>query len=169
MRFVLILKIVLLILMKFFSVFVDFDCSLMVEELAKWKANLLQKNKLLLESNKQLLETMSQLRMMQTNVLRNLKFLAQLKTLAMPSGNVLDLVHETLNISDQLVLHSGIGMPSHLDLADLDATTESEKFAIEAIQYANQKLISSDAAQKAVVHQAFPIVKQSRETQTGDE
>lgn len=141
----------------------------MVEELAKWKANLLQKNKLLLESNKQLLETTSQVRMMQSNVLRNLKFLAQLKTLNMPSGNVLDLVHETLNISDQLVLHSGIGMPAPLDLADLDVTTAAEKFAIDAIQYANQKLISSDAAQKAVVDHAFPVVKKTQETQTDRE
>lgn len=60
-------------------------------------------------------------------------------------------------------------MPANLDLADLDVTTEAEKFAIEAIQYANQKLISSDAAQKAVVDHAFPVVKQSQETQTTDD
>lgn len=143
--------------------------SLMVEELARWKANLLQKNKLLLESNKQLLETMSQVRTMQANVLRNLKFLAQLKTLNLPSSNVLDLAHESLNISDQLVLHSGIGMPSNLELNDLDAATEAEKFAIESIQYTNQSLVSSDAAMKAIVDQAFPVANISIGTQTSNE
>lgn len=143
--------------------------SLMVEELARWKASLLQKNKLLLESDKQLLETMSQVRTMQANVLRNLKFLAQLKTLNLPSSNVLDLAHESLNISDQLVLHSGIGMPSNLELNDLDAATEAEKFAIESIQYTNQSLVSSDAAMKAIVDQAFPVANISIGTQTLNE
>lgn len=138
----------------------------MVEELAKWKATLMQKNKLLLDSNKQMLETMSQLRTMQANVLKNLKFLAQLKTINLPSSNVTDLTLECLNISEQLVLHSGIGMPDNLDLSHLDLTTESEKLAIDAIQHSNQNLISSDAAHKAVVHQAFPPTKMSVETQT---
>lgn len=138
----------------------------MVEELAKWKANLLQKNKLLLESNKQQLETISQLRIMQSNVLCNLKSLAQVDSLNMLSGNVVDLTHKSLNLSNQLVLISGIERPPTLDLANLDTTTAAEKFAIEAIQYANQRLISCDAATKAVVDQAFPTVKQSRETQT---
>lgn len=139
----------------------------MVEELARWKASLMQKNKLLLESNKQMLETMSQLRTMQANVLRNLKFLAQLKTINLPSSNVTDLTLECLNISEQLVLHSGIGMPENLNLNHhLDTTTESEKMAIDAIQYSNQTLVSSDAAHKAVVDQAFPPNKATVETQT---
>lgn len=138
----------------------------MVEELAKWKASLMQKNKLLLDSNKHLLETMSQCRSMQTDILRNLKFLAQLKTLNLPSSNVLDLTNECLNISEQLVLHSGIGMPSNLELGDLEAVTPAEKLAIEAIEQSNKTLISSDAALKAVVDQAFPHTKISVETQT---
>lgn len=139
----------------------------MVEELARWKASLMQKNKLLLDSNKQMLETMSQLRAMQANILRNLKFAAQLKTINLPSSNVTDLTLECLNISEQLVLHSGIGMPDqHLDLSHLDTTTESEKLAIDAIQHSNQNLVSSDAAHKAVVHQAFPPIRMSVETQT---
>lgn len=140
----------------------------MVEELARWKASLMQKNKLLLDSNKQMLETMSQLRSMQSNVLKNLKFLAQLKTINLPSSNVTDLTMECLNISEQLVLHSeiGIGMPENLDLSHLDTTTESERLAIDAIQHSNQTLASSDAALKAVVHQAFPSTKISVETQT---
>lgn len=141
--------------------------SLMVEELARWKASLMQKNKLLLDSNKQMLETMSQLRTMQTSILRNLKFLAQLKTINLPSSNVTDLTLECLNISEQLILHSRIGMPENLDLMHLDTTTESEKLAIDAIQASNQNLVSSDAAHKAVVEQAFPsTTKVTVETQT---
>lgn len=138
----------------------------MVEELARWKASLMQKNKLLLDSNKQMLETMSQLRSIQASILRNLKFLAQLKSLNLPSSNVMDLTLECLNISEQLVLHSGIGMPENLNLTHLDTTTESEKLAIDAIQASNQNLVSSDAAHKAVVEQAFPPTKATVETQT---
>lgn len=139
----------------------------MVEELARWKASLMQKNKLLLESNKQMLETMCQLRAMESNILRNLKFLAQLKIMNLPSSNLTDLTLECLNISEQLVLHSGIaGMPDNLDLSHLDLITESEKLAIDAIQYSNQTLMSSDAAHRAVVDQAFPPNKATVETQT---
>lgn len=141
----------------------------MVEELARWKASLMQKNKLLLESNKHMLETMSQLRSMQANLLNNLKFLAQLKTLNLPSSNILDLTNESLNISERLVLHSGIGIPANLELGDLDAATPSEKLAIEAIEYSNKTLVSSDAALKAVVDQAFPHTKVDVETQTTDD
>lgn len=138
----------------------------MVEELARWKASLMQKNKLLLASNKQMLETMSQLRMMQTSILRNLKFVSQLKSINLPSSNVTDLTLECLNISEQLVLHSGIGMPDNLDLTHLETTTESEKLAINAIQASNQTLMSCDAAHKAVVEQAFPPIRATVETQT---
>lgn len=139
----------------------------MVEELARWKASLMQKNKLLLESNKQMLESMSQLRTMQASILRNLKFLAQLKSMNLPSSNITDLTLECLNISEQLVLHSGIGMPENLDLTHLDTVTESEKMAIDAIQFSNQSLVfSSDAAHKAVVDQAFPSTRVDVETQT---
>lgn len=105
----------------------------MVEELARWKASLTQKNKLLLEANKQMLETTSQLRDMQIEILKNLKFLAQTKKLNLPSSNILDITSECLNISQHLILHSGIGMPEPLDLNGLDPTTESEKLAIEVL------------------------------------
>lgn len=83
----------------------------MVEELARWKASLMQKNRLLLDSNKQMLETTSQIRSMQASVLRNLKFLAQLKSMNLPSSNVSDktssLKHfysitDPLHVSDYL-------------------------------------------------------------------
>lgn len=103
----------------------------MVEELARWKASLTHKNKLLLESNKQMLETMSTIRDMEIEALVNLKFLSQQKSLNLPSSNVLDVTAECLNISQQLVLHSGIGMPASMNLTGLDTTTNAEKLAIE--------------------------------------
>lgn len=103
----------------------------MVEELARWKASLSQKNKLLLESNKQMLETASQLRDMQIETLNNLRFLGQLKALNLRSSNVLDVTAECLNISENLVLHSGIGMPEKIDLAGLETMTDAEKLAVE--------------------------------------
>lgn len=136
----------------------------MVEELARWKASLSQKNKLLLESNKQMLETMSQVRDMQIDVLKNLKFLAQIKTINLPSSNLMDVTAECLNISENLVLHSGIGMPANLELNGLDMTTPAEKLAVEALQHSNKTLMSTDEAFKAIVDQAFPTVKVSAET-----
>lgn len=103
----------------------------MVEELARWKASLLQKNKLLSDSNKEMLETMSQLREMQLKTLKNLKFLAQSKAIDLRSANVLDITSECLNIAENLILHSGIGMPANLSLDNLDTTTPAEKLAIE--------------------------------------
>lgn len=105
--------------------------SLMVEELARWKATLLQKNKLLTESNRQLLKTLSCIRDMGIEELTNLKFLRQQKTLNLPSSSALDVSAECLNISQQLILHSGIGHPANLDLRGLDTTSDSEKLAIE--------------------------------------
>lgn len=103
----------------------------MVEELARWKASLMQRNQLLLKSNKSMLETMATIRDMEIETLKNLKFMAQMKTLNLPSSNVLDITAECLNISQQLILHSGIGMPANLDLHGLDTTTEAEKLSIQ--------------------------------------
>lgn len=107
----------------------------MVEELARWKTSLLQKNHLLLKSNKEMLETLSKLREMEIEMLRNLKFLSQLKELNLPSSNVLDLTAECLNIVQQLILHSGIGIPSELNLSHLDSSTDAEKLAVEVSQF----------------------------------
>lgn len=110
--------------------------SLMVEELARWKASLSQKNTLLLSSNKQLLELTSKLRDMQIELLRNLKFLSNIKSINLRSSNIMDLTAECLNISQQLILqHSSIGMPENLNLNNLDTSTDAEKFAIEVCQY----------------------------------
>lgn len=103
----------------------------MVEELARWKASLMQKNKNLVESNKQMLETMSTLREIGAETLGYMKFLAQIKSLNLPSSNVLDVFAECLAISQQMILHSGIGMPAAVDLTGLDAMTPAEKGAVE--------------------------------------
>ena len=105
--------------------------SLMVEELARWKASLMQKNKNLSESNRQMLETMSTLREMGAETLGYLKFLAQIKSLNLPSGSALDISGECLAISQQMILHSGIGMPVAVDLSGLDPMTPAEKTAIQ--------------------------------------
>jgi hypothetical protein len=132
--------------------------SLMVEELARWKASLIQKNNLLLSSNKNLLDTCAKVREMQVEVLKNLIFLANIKTLNLPSSNLLDLTAESLNISQHLILHAGIGMPEFLNLTNLDAMTEAEKLAIEALQHSTQPLMSTDDAFRAIMGQAFPSI-----------
>ncbi|KAJ6639356.1 Golgin-45, partial [Pseudolycoriella hygida] len=129
--------------------------SLMVEELARWKASLMQKNKNLSESNKQMLETMSTLRELGAETLGYMKFLAQIKTLSLPSSNVLDVFAECLAISQQMTLHSGIGMPAAIDMAGLDPMTAAEKSAVEALQSSNEPLMATDDAFRAVVGQAF--------------
>lgn len=102
----------------------------MVEELARWKASLTQKNELLVTSNKNLLEQSAKVRDMQVDTLQNLKFLSG-TNLNLCTSNVVDLTVESLNISQQLVLqHSKLGMPHRLNLDKLDAATEVEKMAI---------------------------------------
>lgn len=115
--------------------------SLMVEELARWKASLIHKNKKLLDSNKQMLETMSTLREMGAETLGYMKFLAQIKSLNLPSSNVLDIFAECLAISQQMILHSGIGMPGAVDLNGLDPMTPAEKNAVEVIIYYQCRLL----------------------------
>lgn len=144
--------------------------SLMVEELARWKASLTQKNNLLVTSNKQLLEmTSRQVRDMARDILRNLKFLAQIKDLKLPSANAVDLLAECCNISQQLVLHSGVGMPEDLNLENLEPLTPAEVAAIKALQNSNQPLMSTDEAFRAIVGQAFPSILAMRKDSTAKE
>lgn len=108
----------------------------MVEELARWKASLMQKNKNLVESNKQMLETMSTLREIGAETLGYMKFLAQIKALNLPSSNVLDVFAECLAITQQMILHSGIvGMPVAIDMTGADPMTPAEKSAVEVNFY----------------------------------
>lgn len=133
--------------------------SLMVEELARWKTSLLQKNRMLLASNAEMLETTSKLREMQIDILGNLKFLSNQKDLSLPSANVLDLAAESANISQQLVLeHSAFGMPDSVDLTGLDPMCPAEKLAVQALQHSNEPLMNTDEAFRAIVGQAFPSI-----------
>lgn len=133
--------------------------SLMVEELARWKASLTQKNNLLQTSNKHFLELTAKIREMQIEVLQNIKFLSNTKDLTLKSSNVMDLTAEMMNISQQMVLQSGkIGMPATLQLQSLDPSTTAEKLAMEALQNLHQPLMSTDEAFKAIVEQAFPTI-----------
>ncbi|CAO1437032.1 unnamed protein product [Diamesa serratosioi] len=133
--------------------------SLMVEELARWKASLTQKNNLLQSSNKHFLELTAKVREMQIEILQNIKFLSNNKDLTLKSSNVMDLTAEMVNISQQMVLQSGkIGMPAALQLQSLDPSTNAEKLALEALQNLHQPLMSTDEAFKAIVGQAFPTI-----------
>ncbi|XP_065076163.1 golgin-45 [Ochlerotatus camptorhynchus] len=133
--------------------------SLMVEELARWKTSLLQKNRMLLASNKEMLETTSKLREMQLDILGNLKFLSNQKDISLQSANVLDLTAESVNISQQLVLaHSALGMPDSLELTGLDPVCPAEKLAVQALQNSNEPLMNTDEAFRAIVGQAFPSI-----------
>lgn len=138
--------------------------SLMVEELARWKTSLLQKNSLLLASNKEMLEVTAQLREMQIDILRSLKFLSNQKDMPLQSANVLDLTAESVNISQQLVLaHPALGMPEPLNLSELDPMCPGEKLAVQALQHSNEPLMSTDEAFRAIVGQAFPSIHQMRQ------
>lgn len=131
--------------------------SVMVEELARWKADLTQKNQMLNESTKRLLHTTHQLRQMQLEMLKNLKFLAKIRYLNLPGSDVVTLSAENLNILQQMVLHSGVGMPEG-DLSISSASTsplcESEKYAVQALEFISQPLMATDEAIKALFGQA---------------
>lgn len=127
----------------------------MVEELARWKASLTQKNDALFSSNKVLLETISYIRNMLTELLKNLIFITRTRSLNLRSSNAMDITGELINLSQQLVLHSGIGMPENLNLNGLDPLTSAEKMAIEALENTNQPLMQMDDAFKAIFNKAF--------------
>ncbi|XP_050087499.1 golgin-45 isoform X2 [Anopheles aquasalis] len=143
--------------------------SLMVEELARWKASLLQRNGLLLASNKQQLEVISKVREMTIDVLRQLRFLANAKDpLQLQSATVLDLAAECVDIAQQLALqHPGLGIPDSLEggLAGLETMTEAERLAVQALQCSNQALVPTDDAFRAIVGQAFPSLHSMRSMQ----
>ncbi|XP_065371479.1 uncharacterized protein LOC135963510 [Calliphora vicina] len=131
--------------------------SVMVEELARWKADLTQKNQMLNESTKKLLHTTHQLRQMQLEMLKNLKFLAKIRYLNLPASDVITLSAENLNILQQMVLHSGVGMPES-DISISSASTsplcDSEKYAVQALEFISQPLMATDEAIKALFGQA---------------
>jgi len=107
--------------------------SVMVEELARWKADLTQKNQLLNESTKQLLHATHQIREIQLDMLKQLKFLAKIRFLNLPATDVISLSAENLNILQRMVLHTGVGIPEEtlkLSSASTSPLCEAEKYAV---------------------------------------
>lgn len=141
--------------------------SLMLEELARWKTSLLEKNKHLVASNKAMLQTMMQLRELQVEQLKNVAFLAgnQSGAVRLPSANAVDLAMESVNISQQLVVvnSAAMGVPTDLKLEGLEGKTMAEKSALDAIQITEMNLIRTDDPFKAIVTHAFPTMTALKE------
>lgn len=130
--------------------------SVMVEELARWKADLMQKNQILEESTKRLLHATHQMREMQLDILHNLKFVAKIRYLNLPSTDVISLSSENLNIVQQMVLHSGVGIPEgDVDILSTSKNPlcEAEKYAVQSLQFISQPLMATDEAIKALFGQ----------------
>lgn len=129
--------------------------SLMVEELAKVKTILHQKNLKLVASNKQMLQTFERIRFDLIETYQNLKFLSGVQETNLKSLNVMEVTSECLNFSQQIVLNSGIrGLPTSSDaFKQLETLTEAEKAALTALTDSNDSN-SNDEAFKAVCSQA---------------
>ncbi|XP_016982000.2 uncharacterized protein LOC108046666 [Drosophila rhopaloa] len=131
--------------------------SVMVEELARWKADLTQKNQLLNESTKQLLHATHQIREIQLDMLKQLKFLAKIRFLNLPATDVISLSAENLNILQRMVLHTGVGIPEEtlkLSSASTSPLCEAEKYAVRALEFISQPLMATDEAIRALFDQA---------------
>lgn len=142
--------------------------GLMVEELAKVKTSLTQRNASLVASNKQLLSTFERIRFDLIETFQNLKFLSGVHETNLKSLNVNDLASECLNISQQIVLNSGkIGLPNTSNFERLETLTEAEKNALKAIAESTNSHAIDDAF-KAVCTQAQHEYTRQR-SQTEDE
>uniref|UniRef100_A0A336MVH2 CSON007705 protein n=1 Tax=Culicoides sonorensis TaxID=179676 RepID=A0A336MVH2_CULSO len=142
--------------------------GVMIEELARWKTSLLQRNHLLVKSNKKLLETVGRCRDMQLEILSNLAFLEGIsKKLELETANILDISKENVSLSQHLALQntSKVGMPHELNLNGLEAMTEGEKLAIQALETSNEPLISTDELLKTILGQHFILMNQQKKTQ----
>ncbi|XP_068154130.1 golgin-45 [Drosophila tropicalis] len=132
--------------------------SVMVEELARWKADLTQKNQMLNESTKQLMHATHQIREIQLDMLKQLKFLAKIRYLNLPATDVISLSAENLNILQRMVLHTGVaGIPEEtlkLSSASTSPLCEAEKYAVQALEFISQPLMATDEAIRALFGQA---------------
>lgn len=147
--------------------------SLMVEELARWKASLQARNAELSAATAELLQTVTTARGMSVEALANLRFVSgqqqRESAVALRSGDVLDVMAECVAVTQQLVLHSEAGgVPARLDLGGLEARTAAERRAVLVLQSdavlaaskiggAMVPLQQTDEAMRAVVEQAFPV------------
>lgn len=142
--------------------------GVMIEELARWKTSLLQRNQLLLQSNKKLLETVGRSREMQIEILSNLAFLeGTSKKLGLETANILDICKENVSLSQHLALQntSKVGMPNDLNLNGLETMTEGEKLALQALETTNEPLISTDELLKTILGQNFMLMQQQKKAQ----
>ncbi|XP_063703117.1 golgin-45 [Culicoides brevitarsis] len=142
--------------------------GVMIEELARWKTSLLQRNQLLIQSNKKLLETVGRCRDMQVEILSNLAFLEGTSTkLDLESANILDLSKENLSLSQHLALKSTAkgGLPNEIDFAGLETLTEGEKLGIQALETTKEPLISTDELLKTILGQNFMLMQQQKKAQ----
>lgn len=129
--------------------------SLMVEELAKVKTSLAQRNHQLVTANKQLLSTFDRIRFDLVEIYQNLKFLSGVHETNLKSLSVVDLTAESLNISQQVVLNSGkIGLPGSSNFDGLQTLTEAEKNAIRVLAESSDLNAQTEEAFKAVCNQA---------------
>lgn len=133
--------------------------SVMVEELARWKADLSEKNELLTNSTRKLLAVVQQIREMQLELVKNLKFVGKVRELILPATDAITLSAENLNISQQLVLHSGFGMPQDKISTiaahgqNLVRLCDAERYALQALDFISQPLMATDEAIKALFGQ----------------
>lgn len=142
--------------------------SLMVEELAKVKTSLTQRNVNLVATNKQLLATLERLRFSLLETYQNLKFLSGVQESNLKSLNVNDLMSECLNISQQVVLNSGkIGLPENSNFDNFETLTDGEKNAMKAVSESTDSHLI-DEAFKAVCYQAQHEYRRER-SRTEDE
>ena len=88
-----------------------------------------------------MLQLTMKIREMELELLKNLKFLANLKNLNLRSTDIYNLTAECLNITQQMVLHSGFGMPNDLDLSATNALTETEHMAIKVFACKRKNLL----------------------------
>lgn len=129
--------------------------SLMVEELARVKTSLAQRNQQLVSTNKQLLATFDRIRFDSIEIYQNLKFLSGVQETNLKSLNVVDLTAESLNISQQVVLNSGkIGLPGSSNFDGLQTLTDAEKNAIRVLAESSDLNAQTEEAFKAVCNQA---------------
>lgn len=143
--------------------------SLMVEELAKVKTSLAQRNSMLTASSKQLLGTFERLRFDLIETFQNLKFLSGVQETNLKSLNVLDLTSECLNISQQVVLNSGkIGLPRSFNFDNLETLTEAEKNALRALMKSDESSATTDEAFRAVCSKAQQEYRRERSRSEAD-
>lgn len=142
--------------------------GVMIEELARWKTSLLQRNQLLIKSNKKLLETVGRCRDMQLEILSNLAFLDGVsKALELETSNILDISKENVSLSQHLALQntSKVGMPNDLNLNGLETMTEGEKLALQALETSDEPLISTEELLKTILGQNFILMQQQKRAQ----